>query len=42
MILDERTGFALQTKDERNGVILSGARSAKSKNPEPQSQLEDL
>ena len=31
MILDERTGFALQTKDERNGVILSGARSAKSK-----------
>ena len=33
MILDERTGFALQTKDERNGVILSGARSAKSKDP---------
>ena len=33
MILDERTGFALQTKDERNGVILSGAHSAKSKNP---------
>ena len=31
MILDERTGFALQTKDERNGVILSGAHSAKSK-----------
>ena len=31
MILDERTGFALQTRDERNGVILSGARSAKSK-----------
>ena len=31
MILDERTGMALQTKDERNGVILSGARSAKSK-----------
>ena len=25
-----------------NSVILSGARSAKSKNPEPQSQLEDL
>ncbi len=33
MILDERTGMALQTKDERNGVILSGARSAKSKDP---------
>ncbi len=31
MILDERTGAALQTRDERNGVILSGARSAKSK-----------
>ncbi len=31
MILDERTGMVLQTKDERNGVILSGARSAKSK-----------
>ena len=33
MILDERTGFALQTRDERNSVILSGARSAKSKDP---------
>ena len=31
MILDERTGMALQTRDERNSVILSGARSAKSK-----------
>ncbi|SMG23953.1 MotA/TolQ/ExbB proton channel family protein [Fibrobacter sp. UWB13] len=31
MILDERTGMVLQTRDERNGVILSGARSAKSK-----------
>ena len=33
MILDERTGAALQTRDERNSVILSGARSAKSKDP---------
>lgn len=33
MILDERTGMALQTRDERNSVILSEARSAKSKNP---------
>ena len=31
MILDERTGMVLQTRDERNSVILSGARSAKSK-----------
>jgi len=31
MILDERTGMVLQTRDERNGVILSGVRSAKSK-----------